>query len=381
MSLGVDRGLDSFYRYGILPRFGDSYIASPLQRVKVRRDPVICDLLAGCSSYLSDLFSKAKNKNTPGSIRRAANRLESAIFAQASSAQANNPDNAQELLIALGECERALARSEKWREESFIRPIPFLPLGWVKAAEDKTPEYRLAASLASLQAWFNSEYFPIRRHLERVKIGSKGWTDWDDKENNEVVSDEGGTVDTLCAIIKRRLLMAKSAGMKTWPEQAKLTAWPCDIAAFIDGRIDDKRFVQLLWGLCLVDFTGDRFSNETMPEFPTTVEREVLPSAFYAQLKLCFAGQLLEDKQIPIEPIIFNLAANGDGERASQQALRRLHGSNVPVLPITIALSGEAARRCAAALLFPLWDSLLAEVGQIVAPIFFEMADRNTSNY
>jgi CRISPR-associated protein Csx17 len=40
-------------------------------------------------------------------------------------------------------------------------------------------------------------------------------------------------------------------------------------------------------------------------------------------------------------------------------------------MQISIPLSGEAARRSAAALLFPLWNSQLAVVGEIVAPEFF----------
>jgi CRISPR-associated protein Csx17 len=377
VSLGVDRGLDSFYRYGILPRFGDSYFASPLQQIMVRRDPIISDLLAPCDEWVSQFLVQATADTAPGSIRRAGNRLETAIFAQASTAQKNNPDSTQELLLALGECERASAGSEKWRAESFILPIPMLPDGWVRAADNGTPEYRLAAALASLGGWFKNEFFPIRRHLEAVKIipGDKGWVNWDASAENEIAWTEGKITDVLCSILRRRLLLAKKSGMESWSEYAKLTAWPCDIAAFIEGRIDEKRFGQLLWGLCLVDFSGHSFSKGTMPERPSDDAQE--PPAFYAQLKLCFAGWLPEEKRVPIEPIIFNLAANGDGNRASRQALRRLHGSNIPVTNISIPLNGEAARRSAAALLFPLWDSQLAAVGQMVAPDFFPNESRS----
>src|SRR6202020_1560274 len=103
--------------------------------------------------------------------------------------------------------------------------------------------------------------------------------------------------------MKRRLLLAKKAGMESWPEFAKLTAWPCDIAAFIESRIDEKRFAQLLWGLCLVDFSEGASSQEIMPARPSGGIIEELPAAFYAQLKLCFAGRLPEDKRVPIEQI------------------------------------------------------------------------------
>ncbi|MFA6960865.1 MAG: type I-U CRISPR-associated protein Csx17 [Opitutaceae bacterium] len=377
-SLGVDRGIDEFQRYSFLKRNGKSFYATPLQRLRVHRDIVSSDLLAACDGWLQRFLPKAKGDTAPGSVHRAGARLEAAIFARAASAQDNNPDTAQELLIALGECERALSgASEKWRADSFLKPLPPLPRGWIKAIDNGSPEYRLAAALASLSVRFKKDFFPIRRHLEPVKVipGEKSWTDWSDEARNEVVWHEGSVIDVLCAIIKRRLLLAKSAGEPSWPEYARLTAWPSDIAAFIEGRIDETRFAQLLWGMSLIDFSGDALTGDQMPTPPEKAYDETTP-AFYAQLKLCFAGRLPEDKRVPIEPVIFNLAASGDGARASTQALRRLHGSSIPVTPIHIPLAGDAARRSAAALLFPLWETQLADVGRAVAPDFFAQPTR-----
>ncbi len=372
-SLGVDRGIAEFQRYGFHVRNGLAYFATPLQRLRVHRDIVSADLLAACDAWLQRFLSKATGDTAPGSVRRAAARVEAAIFARAASVQNDNPDTAQELLIALGECERTLSSAgEKWLADSFLKPIPPLPRGWIAAADNGSPEYRLAAALASLSVRFKKDFFPLRRHLEPVKIvvGEKSWADWSDEARNEVVWHDGSVIDVLCAIFRRRLLLAKTAGEKSWPEYARLTAWPADIAAFIEGRIDETRFAQLLWGLSLVDFSGDPMSGDEMPARPVSGLDET-PPAFYAQLKLCFASGLPDDKRVPIEPIIFNRAVAGDGARASIQALRRLHGSNIPVTPIHIPLAGEAARRSAAALLFPLWNTQLAQIGSAIAPEFF----------
>jgi CRISPR-associated protein Csx17 len=377
-SLGVDRGIDEFQRYGFHVRNGLAYFATPLQRLRVHRDIVYADLLTSCDAWLQRFLSKAKADTAPGSVRRAATRIEAAIFARAASAQDNNPNTAQELLLALGECERTLAgASEKWRDDSFLKPIPPLPTGWIKATDNGTPEYRLAVALASVSIRFKNEFFPLRRHLEAVKVvpGKKAWAEWDDEARNEVVWHDGSVIDVLSKLMERRLLLAKSASMDSWPEYARLTAWPSDIAAFIEGRIDEERFAQLLWGFSLVDFSSEPLTGDEMPTRPEAAYDEI-PSAFYAQLKLCFAGRLPDDKRIPIEPIIFNLAVRGDGTRASTQALRRLHGSSIPITHIHIPLDGEAARRSAAALLFPLWysetgNSPLAAVCATVAPAFF----------
>ncbi len=368
-SLGVDRGIGEFQRYGFHVRNGLAYFATPLQRLRVQRDSVTADLLAACDGWIQRFFSKAKSANAPGSIARAARRLEAAILAQCAAAQTDHRPTTQELLASLGDCERALATSTKWTAENYLKPLPPLSAAWIEAAGTADPEYRLAASLASIGLWVNKQFFPIRRHLEPVKIvpGDSGWADWDN-EAADVVSSDSDATALLCAIMRRRLLLAPKASTDgTWPEFAKLTAWPADIAAFIEGRFDDERFIRLLWGLCLVTFQD----KDRTPQIPRPAHDEALPPSFYGQLKLCFASRLPEDRKVLVTPSIFHLAASGDGARASEQALRRLHASSIPVAHVHIALSGRAAERTAASLLFPLWDSQLAEACEPVARHLF----------
>ncbi len=349
--------------------------------MRVHRDAVTSDLLGACDDWLQRFQRAAKVDTAPGSIQRAARRLEEAILARAAGAQAANPATAQEVLVALGACERALAgASKRWLEDSYVNPLPPLPRGWIAQTDDDSPEFRLAAALASVNARFKREYFPIRRHLEPIQIipGKKAWAKWDDAARNDVVWSDGSLVGSLCAMMKRRLVLAKAGGERSWPEFSGISAWPSDIAAFIDGRIDEARFADLLWGLSLVDFSGDDRAGN-LPRRPADAHDPELPPAFYAQLKLCFAASLPDEKRIPIEPIIFNLAASGDGARASRQALRRLHGSSIPITHLEIPLADEAARRCAAALIFPLWDQQLAKICSAVAPRFFDSSSTHTN--
>jgi CRISPR-associated protein Csx17 len=368
-SLGVDRGISEFQRYGFHVRNGLAYFATPLQRLRVHRDPVTADLLAACDGWIQRFLPKASSANTPGSVARAARRLEAAILAQCATAQSDHRPTTQELLASLGDCERALASSAKWTAENYLKPIPPLSSGWIEAAATDDPEYRLAASLASLGLWVNKQFFPLRRHLEPIKIGlgEPAWADWDD-DASDVVTSEGSAVSLLTAVMRRRLLLAQKLGADSWPEYARLTAWPADIAAFIEDRLDEKRFIRLLWGLSLVGFKSD----SSIPQFPRP-GADTSP-AFYGQLKLCFASRLPEDRKVPVTPSIFHLAAAGDGARASEQALRRLHASSIPVAHVHIGLSGRAAERNAAALLFPLWDSQLKEACEPVARHLFSQS-------
>lgn len=366
-SFGVDRGIGEFQRYGFHVRNGLAYFATPLQRLRVRRDHVTADLLAACDGWIQRFLPKSKSANAPGSVARAARRLEAAILAQCAAAQSDHRPTAQELLAALGDCERALAASAKWTAENYLKPVPPLSVDWIAAAATGDPEYRLAASLASLGLWVNKQFFPLRRHLEAVKIGvgSPAWADWDD-DTADIVSSEGSATALLIAIMRRRLLLAQKLGGDAWPEYSRLTAWPADIAAFIEGRFDDERFIRLLWGFCLVGFAPD----DRRPQLARP-DSDDLPPAFFGQLKLCFASRLPGERQVPVTPSIFHLAATGDGARASQQSLRRLHASSVPVAHVEIGISGHAAERTAAALLFPLWDSQLKDSCESVARYLF----------
>lgn len=365
-SLGVDRGIGEFQRYGFHVRNGLAYFATPLQRLRVHRDHVTAELLAACDGWLQRFLPKAGSANAPGSVARAARRLEAAILSQCARAQSDHRSTAQELLASLGDCERALTTSAKWTAENYLKPVPPLSSQWIEAAATDDPEYRLAASLASLGLWVNKRFFPIRRHLEPVKIGfgESAWADWDD-EASDVVPSDGSATALLVAIMRRRLLLVQKLGADSWPEYARLTAWPSDIAAFIQGRLDDERFIRLLWGLSLVAFSSD----SSTPQLPRPDSNT--PPAFFGQLKLCFASRLPEQRNVPVTPSIFHLAAAGDGARASEQALRRLHASSIPVAHVLIKLSGQAAERSAAALLFPLWDSQLRDACEPVARQLF----------
>lgn len=376
-SLGVDRGIAEFQRYGFHVRNGLAYFATPLQRLRVRRDTVSTDLLAPCDGWLERFLPAAKAATAPGSIQRAARRLESAILSQCASAQTENRGTALELLLSLSSCEEALGTSLKWTHEARLKPLPPLSSVWIEATECDRPEFRLAAALASIQLLVEKRHFPIRRHLEPVEVapGSPGWAQWQDEGSREVVSTSMSAPQVLIAIMRRRLLLAQSHHPQSWPEYAGLTAHPSDLADFIDGKhFDDRLFLDLLRALCLVGcFATTPLKLRTRPK------NERIPSAFFAQLKLCFTGFLPEEHCVPVNANVFNLASGGDGARASLATLRRLHGSSIPVLHTPIEISGDTVVRSAAALLFPLWRRQLEAVAKPIAPQLFREKSTNLS--
>lgn len=401
-TLGVDRGIDGFQRYGFQVRNGLSYLATPLGRLPVRASATAA-LLQPIDSWLDRLGQAARGRGAPASVARAVRRLDETILALC---LRDDVMRRQAVLVALGGCERALSHSLRWSQEAFVKPLPGLDPLWIEACDDGTAEYRLAAALGSLtrkqtpRAPDASEsedrrgsppqprWVPLRCQLEPV---TTGWrrkeleAEWAPEASREVGWRAGSVPSALGAIFSRRLVLAAQGGMSltrerehpaeaggvpetgtTYMDTARVTASLADIATFIEGPFDDRRFAELLWGCALVDWT--RSYERSALSRPSDAAGP-LPGLLYGVLKLCFASWPVKAPSdsgappvwVPLDARIHRLAAAGRGGQASRLAARRLRASGLPPAAsgartdVPIAhLEGEAARRAAAAVLFPL---------------------------
>ena len=357
-TLGVDRGIAAFQRYGFQVRNGLAYFATPLERVIVRRNQLASQLLAPLDDWLNKFRGKALADGAPSSVQRPARALEAAIISFCKSAE---PPRVQELLIALGGCEAALAGSWKWTREAFLSPVPLLAPQWLREANTGTAEFRLAAALASVTAFHGNKALPLRCHLEPVHPAGgreKRWFSWTEMIETNVVWREGDLADVLNGILARRLLLAGKSGAEAYSDSSVIPARPADIAAFIEGRTDDRLLIRLLWGMVLIDFGGD-YSADFKIGFPSD-RRD--PPALYALLKLCFSRHELRGTHVPLVPAIHQRARAGDGLGASTLAARRLRASGLAPAVDRIPARGASVTRTAAALLFPLNENDLGEI-------------------
>ncbi len=361
--LGVDRGIAAFQRYGFQVRNGLAYFATPLGRFVVRRQPQV-DLLRDVDAWLDRFRQAATGNHAPASAGRALRRLEEAILRMC---QQRSMQRLQEVLIALGECESVMVRSFAWTQASDLMPIPPLSPIWLQEANDQTPDFRLAAAVASAWGRYGSPQhsMPLRCQMEPVQTRIRDehlQVMWQPDASREVAWHGGSPVAALSAVLSRRLLKAVQTGCSTFPDRGRLTAELHDIAEFIEGRTNDHRLVELLWGLMLLDW----------PAVHATVQRQsvrserMFPGAIYALLKLCFAGQKIWDVEVPLVPGIYRRAVMGDGAVATSMAARRLRASGLIPAVDRVALSGSRIRRVAAALIFPVSDFHLEQLAQTV---------------
>jgi CRISPR-associated protein Csx17 len=358
VTLGVDRGISAFQRYGFQVRNGLSYFATPLERLVVRRNQR-ADLLADIEVWHDRLRQKAgpkANPEPPASVARALNQLERRILELC---RDGGRGTLLAVLASLGAAERALAKSFRWTTTNYLQPLRDLSPQWLDLADDGSTEFRLASAVASVGTPLGRDWLWFRQHLEPITMGfteSRSWANWAEQSGNDVVWHDGDLVAALNAILSRRLVRFEKAGTGGWCEIATRYARLDDITAFIEGRLNEGFLADLLWGIACIGHgeLGSRDVEASAGSKSADGGGAAVPTALYALIKLCHHGATAGEQRIPLVPAIAHRAMNGDGKGASELAARRLTASGCRPLVKLLPVSGDVARRTAAALLFPI---------------------------
>lgn len=360
-SLGIDRGINEFQRYGFQQRNGLAYLAVPLGRFRVKAQPEAEELLAPLDHWLDRFRRAATGKTAPARAGRALRQLESSIL---NLCQRGEAADVQTTLIALGEAEASVAISKQLRDGSMgggISPLPLLSDDWLVKSYDGSCEFRLAAALASVT---HRSVGPIRRHLEPIdpKTWRSRYPKWaSDASDPAIVWTSGSLKQNLSAILNRRMIDVMKSGIDEAsdellaPLRGRLVATLPDIAAFIEGAVDDERIESLFKALCLIEFpqSKDGFAR-VMQALRAPKAGRALPDAGFGLLKLCYLPHKLNDVAVVLTPQILRRAILGDGAEATRLAARRLTASGFVPAADALSMSRQHAQRTAAALLFPI---------------------------
>jgi len=354
-SLGATRGINAFNRFGFYERRGQGYyVATHLGHFEVPATASSNWMLADLNQHgWLDQFRKfAQDGNTANRFRVLRKLLEDGLFDLAG--REPSKAKAQALLTLLGEIQIALSSSNKAVES--VRPVPRLSGLWVQAADDGTPAFRIAKALAGLRGVGN-EPLPLRAQLFPVH---RRFDQWMTPEAGEEVRihtwHKGRLVNTLHALLQRRLWLAQKLEMKDKPLASNAGATAEDVTAFLRDDRMDKRIAALLPGLSLC---------EIPPDIDHSAGDGTLPAAF-GLLKLALTpdrtlhrlDRLGEHDRLPLPVgMLAQLKAGNHGNCAVQAAWRRLRSSGVtPVFSINAlpTLDPIDTNRAAAALMIPL---------------------------
>jgi len=363
--LGVDRGLAGFIRYGFLRRNGDAHIAVALGRFEANATAENANLLVELDAWLDRFRSACEGDNAQPRFTSALRRLDEAIFEYC---RFGGAVRFGEIVRALGQCERMLALNRDnpgvvGKSRIVISPVPVLSKAWLTAAQEDSPEFRIALALAAMRA--TGEVGPLRANLEVVSPAPWGWTWAEPKDRYATVWAGNDLPRNLQAVLERRLMDAERAGLEGLPLESHFSASADDITAFLSEQVDDERLTEWLWGLMLIDL-GKAARRDLRPA-QAVVATQPVPRA-YALLKLLFLPSNHALKTAGGEPIkpevsILSYLRAGRLNDACQAAARRLWASGY--VPMPGPMSGRSLRpadytlpqrmqaRLAAALLIP----------------------------
>ena len=372
-ALGVDRGVSAFQRYAFQMRNGLAFFAVALDRVPVVPHAEVNALLAPIDDWMRRFRGAALADNAPAGVARACRRLNNAVVALST----RGGVAVLGMLTALGECDAALSNSLKWAKEKNVKPMPPLHPQWLEfvrqGAENNGVELRLAAALASFTTFFGSgkdgAYVPTRAHLCPVNIftrkgESAATAKWPGLDSRNIVWRSGRLVDSMLAVMERRLVLAGMRGEPVLPQYCGISADLDDIAQFIDGQVDEAAIEAMLRGLCLIDWRSpelDKSRRKFLEKRTGDNRANTMPPLIYSLMRLCYPA---EKDVVPLVPMIFRRAASGDGGQAAELASRRLLGSGFAPVVRELAASGESVRRAAAALLFPISPNSFAALSK-----------------
>ncbi|MDR7522708.1 MAG: type I-U CRISPR-associated protein Csx17 [Armatimonadota bacterium] len=359
VSLGVDRGLREFRRYGIQGRSGRSYLAVALGRWPVVARPE-APLLAQLDEFLGELRVAASRRNAPAALTDALRRVDAAILNYTAF---GSRDRLIEVLVATSQAEHTLARRPGARRGGTPRPLPGLSPDWVGAVDDGSVEFELAAAVASLKP-AESGPGPFRRHLEPLLLRRGRW-EWADTVPHEVVWSGRDVLLDMAAVLERRLVDAARESVVP-PLDGWVRAHPSAVAALVEGEVDLARLARLCEALTLVNWRdaagGSWLSGRRYPS--------PVGASSYPVLKLVLLGRPFQagEVQVVIRPdqTTLGLLRAGNVWGAAARAARRLRAAGLSVRGIPdegasapIRQDPELGQRLLAALLVPVWEAPL----------------------
>lgn len=363
--LGVDRGVDGFQRYTFVMRSGKAYLATPLNRIEVRRNPAadLVSELEGRGRWLTRFRRLGRSKDASAMLRSLLQRLEDALF-ELTQARDDRGPASQRVLTVLGEIQLHLARSRSARDPTGgnCPPVPWLSSAWL--VDDGSDEFAIAAGLAGLHARKSTKdrvqyLLPMRIHLA-PEDGARRPA-WLDGDSHLHVWGPGRLEANLAAAVRQRLLAAR----KLEPDDKPFHFWrTCSLAAvarWLAGDLDTARIAALVPGLALIRLPSGGMRREEI-DLPLPAVYRLLKPFFCTDAQLEQAEVISADTSLPLPGDLLRRLVANDLAGAAAIAERRLRAAGLSLKGPRIVAPDIDGLRLLAALLVPVAGSELRRI-------------------
>lgn len=350
-SLGVDRGVDSFKRYQMMKRRGQNYVLKPSDRLQVRRIPE-ADITMELNPLLKrlDIFLSHFKKSIPAQLYSARRRIDDAIL---DVLKFRSEYQVKKLIMTIGRMEKLIARLDPKDYKYLPEPISGLSHKWIEMADDGSPDFRIAVSLASITK--SGRVGPMRANLEEVDpVNSFKWA----KAGAQVAWMGNSLADKITNTLSRRLIDSERFENDRNPLSALFYTNISDISHFIYGRVNESVIEDLIFGLSWIKWYSvpQQFIYYINKKWSSTSSTIIPPG--YPLLKLLFtsSGEItVAGKTFKIKPekSIVSLLRARRVQEACEVAKRRLSSSGLSPVKFQ-CIDTTDPDRLAASLLIPL---------------------------
>ena len=380
-TLGVDRSIDEFVRYLIGVRDGQSPLAVPIGRFKVRdRVRPEADLLRQLDRWVGR--ARFNFNRVPAAVRSALNAVEREQFAVSTFGGAAR---LQTVLAVLAETEQAASRSGRYLQDRGLEPMSGLSAReWVPVLNDGSVEFRIAVGLASLSDRMSAgrptaaeavgrSLMTLLRPVVRTRSGL-GWAKGGPRVPN---FGRRPLFDTLNDVVGARATLACSvrAGPEALDQVAGLPfAFDyglgvdlADVGRLLHGQVDEERLGAILSGLLLLEWKGsfDVVKDSLSAPDDSVARLYAASEPAYVVLAPFFAGRLpvapseaepRPNRSISVRPRQEWVGAirTGRAHTAARSAARLLRGRGWRLIVDSFERSNVERGRLAAALLLHL---------------------------
>jgi CRISPR-associated protein Csx17 len=349
--LGAARGVSSFRRFSFIERNGQANLAVPLGAVAVTGAPRV-RLLDELDEWLDRFRRAGRADHAPASFQRNLRAIEGAAFA------CTRPDATaaawQRLVCALGEAEEGMVRRPKATAASHLLPLPRLSPSWLDTIDDGATETRLAVAISSGRAPRRpgaKDLGPIRANCAPLAPSLTAFRATSESlaRDPDVVWTGRDLILDLGACVLRRAIRAKESGYRAFPLDGARPAMLDDVAAFLEGLVDEALVAQLARGLMSVDFT-EHSGRGTAARFGP------LPGvlACYAVFRTVFSPWETEGARAAPDPTALRLLLGGRVNDALRVATSRMIAMGLRPKIRVAAGDAMTAQRLAAALAIPI---------------------------
>lgn len=373
--LGTARGIRSFQRYGYIERNGQSNLAVPIGRFVVpdHLNPRL-SCLDDLDGWLPRLRRTSRNQHAPARLKNAERRLSDELFGVTQ--HPDDPLRWQAILRAMARIEAVHVRGTGYEAGA----IPPLRSDWVIAADDGSPEFRLALAFALQAAGFRGPrkkpIDSIRKHWIPLREYSQGRYETSGTgsqtrllTNPSMVIGGRRPIDDAIAVVERRLVEAGQRQERRLPLQSapRTAARIDDIAAMVGGEIDLDRTLQIARALMALD--GNAWASSGIsPSAPPHSDLRWPDDGWITVRLAMLPWPLKEGRLVGSDPAILRRLQSGDAQNAVQIAVRRLRAAGIRPTVRGITVPNETARMWAAALAFPISHSSAVRLLKRIEP-------------